>query len=89
MNKNKEYRGRIKDWWILYPTLSPHYSANSLGFIICGTFIDHPHFAGKEGYTSYVVNQYESATMGHIVETENSYYTLIGEPNKEPVDHRE
>lgn len=89
MNNDKEYMGRIKDWWVLYPRLSSDYSKTSLGFIICGTFVDHPYLAGEEGYTSYVVNQYETANMGHVVETLNSYYTLIGEPNKPPVDHRE
>lgn len=81
----KEYMGKIKDWWIHYPLdiFSP--PNGTLEYIVCGTFVDHPHFAGFDGHTSYVI--YHNLQTG-TVETENSYYQLVGSPKREPVDLR-
>jgi hypothetical protein len=42
--------------------------------IIWGKFVDHPHFAGRFGHTSYIVKHNEATGE---VETRNSRYTLL------------
>lgn len=68
MEAEKQHKGSIKDWTKIPCSLG-------LGYLIVGTFVDHPWFAGKPGNTSYVV-KHDDAT-GEI-ETKNSRYTLIG-----------
>ena len=72
MDETKPHKGSLRDWWML-----PCGDEHGLGYIICGTFVDHPWFAGRTGHTSYVV-AYDERT-GEI-ETRNSRYTLIGNP---------
>ena len=76
----KQSKGKIKNWWKHYPDKC--WGSEGLGYIICGTFVDHPDFDGKSGCTSFVTQHNEE--LG-VVETLNSYYTLIGPPIKEPV----
>ena len=65
----KPHKGRIEKWTKLPCT------SRGLGYIVCGHFVDHDRFAGKDGHTSAII-AHDSAT-GEI-ETLNSRYTLIG-----------
>ena len=63
----KPHHGKIKDW---------HREPVQKGrFIVVGFFVDHPDFAGHQGYTSYIVALDEQT--GEL-ETRNSRYTLVG-----------
>ncbi len=64
----KPHKGSIKDWYKYGCTLG-------LGYMIIGTFVDHPKFVGETGNTSYVIKHDEKT--GEI-ETNNSRYTLVG-----------
>jgi hypothetical protein len=80
MTADKTHKGSIKDWVKL-----PIRDCPGLGYIICGTFVDHEDFGGRYGHTSYVVEHDE--TTGEI-ETRNSRYTLVGKEyvQSEPVN---
>lgn len=69
----KPHKGRLRFWRKkAAPTWFTDRSDN-LGYYICGTFVDHPTFKGKTGYTSLVVCQ-----EGDEIETLNTRYTLEG-----------
>lgn len=70
MVSEKTHRGRITEWRRHDDPL-----AKGLGYIIVGLFVDHERFAGRRGFTSYIV-----AHEGNEVETRNSRYTLEGPP---------
>ncbi len=70
-------KGKLKNWWKHYP--SKDWGVEGLGYVICGTFVDHPEFKGESGHTSFVLKHNEE--LG-IVETLNSYYTLVGPPEQ-------
>lgn len=82
MSLGKPHRGSLKDWWIHYPMVDFDESEGSLGYLICGTFVDHEDFAGQYGGTSWVMKH--DVETGNV-ETLNSLYKLIGPPIKEPV----
>ena len=67
----KTYRGRIAKWSTLRPREPAH---DHLGYMIVGTFLDHPRLAGREGHTSLVVKH--NHKTGYI-ETLNSRYKLV------------
>lgn len=47
----------------------------NLGYVIIGTFIDHPNFKGQRGHTSLIVKCGRKKKDGtHNVETLNSRY---------------
>jgi hypothetical protein len=62
----KPHKGSLKGW-----------KRYEHGDKVCiwGTFVDHPHFAGLYGHTSYIVSHNEETGE---VETLNSRYTLVG-----------
>jgi hypothetical protein len=66
----KPHKGKIENWHT-YPV--PH----GLGYMVIGTFVDHPQFKGLRGHTSYIVAHDEDS--GEI-ETKNSRYKLVGDP---------
>lgn len=80
----KEFKGSIKDWYKFYP--APSCGDEGLGYIIKGTFVDHPDFAGKDGHTSFVVLHHEDTGQ---IETFNSRYLLVGEAAREPVRYNQ
>lgn len=67
-NEAKEHKGRITNWWKLPQP------GHGKGYAICGMFLDHPDFAGKNGFTSYVV-KHDLKT--DEIETLNSRYLLV------------
>lgn len=69
----KIHKGRITDWY------KYEVGDHGLGYMIQGTFVDHPWFGGEHGHTSYVITHDEAT--GEI-ETRNSRYTLIGPETK-------
>ena len=76
-NLTKPYKGLIENWRkVKWPNLD-----GSDGYFISGRFINHPDLAGKTGHTSMIVNEI-AIPEGFTIETENSYYTLIGEELK-------
>lgn len=77
----KPFKGSIKNWWKQYPA-KEWWGTEGLGYMICGTFVDHEWFAGKDGHTSFVILHHEDTGQ---IETLNSRYLLIGEAIKEPV----
>lgn len=64
----KPHKGCIENW-SKYDT-----PGHGLGYLILGRFLDHPHFAGERGNTSYVIAHNE---LTGEIETANSCYTLI------------
>jgi NTP pyrophosphatase (non-canonical NTP hydrolase) len=66
--EQKPHKGKIKDWH-REPALKKG------RFIVVGTLVDHPDFAGNQGYTSYIVALDEQT--GEL-EARNSRYTLVG-----------
>jgi hypothetical protein len=72
LDETKPHRGRI-EFQAEWPT-----PGLGLGYRVCGRFLDHERFAGREGMTSYLV-----AREGREVETANSRYTLVVLPGEE------
>lgn len=71
-NHPKPHLGRITSWY------KTEFGAGGrgLGYLICGTFLDHPKFMGmSDVHTSYVISH--DTETGEI-ETKNSRYTLVG-----------
>lgn len=68
MMEEKPHCGRIEHW-------HREECDAGLGYLIIGTFVDHPEFGGDRGHTSYVVSH--NMDSGEI-ETRNSRYTLVG-----------
>lgn len=70
---SKPHKGSLTNWRKHFPK---HYNTEgTLGYVILGSFVDHPDFAGMEGNTSLVV--FHDEETGYI-ETLNSSYNLIG-----------
>lgn len=78
----KPHKGTIYNWFRVpfdkAETENYYKEDVGLGYIIRGTFRDHPHFAGQFGHTSWIMRHDEKT--GEI-ETRNSRYTL--DPNTE------
>jgi len=79
----KPFKGHMKDWYkVKYSRkITKEYGPN-LGWIACGTFVDHPEFGYSRGsHTSLIVKCAGPNESGdYEVETLNSRYVLIGDP---------
>lgn len=89
----KPHKGSLANWWKQHfdrAETESFYGENSgLGFIIRGTFINHPRFGYSSGSsTSWVISMGEPDEKGdREIETRNSRYTLIG-PSVKPEDNQ-
>jgi hypothetical protein len=65
----KPHKGTLTNAVRRYPS-NP--GKDNLGYFYTGGFVNHPRFAGTDGYTSMVVKE-----DGDEIETLNSRYTLV------------
>lgn len=78
METVKPHKGRISEWRII--------KFGNAGAIVNGRFLDHERFATKRGHTSHIVKHDEATGE---VETENSRYILVGEPEGAPIEYED
>lgn len=81
MDDTKPHKGKIEGWYKYEINPRPVKGQKHLGYLIMGTFQDHPDFGKLYTNTSAVVKH---DTVTGEIETVNSRYTLIG---KETVYH--
>jgi hypothetical protein len=72
---DKPHYGRIANW------TKVHLTDHGLGYIVYGTFLDHPRWKGVDGIHTSAIVTHDEAT-GEI-ETRNSRYTLVGKESRE------